>query len=53
MSAKAGERARTTGDVHCARCSAVVHVTQGDGIPKCPNGHTPFERRTGEPDTKG
>lgn len=30
-----------------------VHVTQGDEIPKCPNGHTEFDSRTNEPDTKG
>lgn len=30
MSAEAGERARKTGDFHCAKCGEVVHVTQGD-----------------------
>lgn len=53
MAAHAGERADKTGDFHCASCSEVVHVTQGDEIPKCPNGHSEFESRTGEPDTKG
>jgi hypothetical protein len=27
-------------------------VTKGDKIPKCPNGHTEFESRTGEPGNK-
>ncbi len=53
MSAYAGERASKTGDFHCATCGEVVHVTQGDEIPKCRNGHSEFERRTGEPHTKG
>ncbi len=53
MSAKAGERAHKTGDFHCAQCGEVVHVTQGDEIPKCPNGHSEFDSRTNEPDTKG
>ncbi len=52
MSAHAGERAQKTGDFHCAKCSEVVHVTKGDEIPKCPNGHSEYESRTGEPDTK-
>jgi len=49
MAAKAGEKAQKTGDFHCARCDAKVHVTQGDTIPKCPNGHDTFETRTNEP----
>jgi len=52
MAAHAGERAQKTGDFHCASCSKKVHVTQGDKIPKCPNGHTTFETRTGEPGNK-
>jgi hypothetical protein len=52
MAAKAGERAQKTGDFHCATCGEKVHVTKGDKIPKCPNGHTEFDTRTGEPDTK-
>lgn len=52
MAAHAGERAEKTGDFHRATCGDTVHVTQGDKIPKCPNGHTEFESRTGEPDTK-
>ena len=46
MAAQAGERAQKTGDFHCAKCDAKVHVTKGDKIPKCPNGHTEFESRT-------
>jgi hypothetical protein len=49
MAAHAGERAQETGDFHCAKCSEKVHVTKGDKIPKCPNGHTEFKSRTGEP----
>jgi hypothetical protein len=52
MSAHAGERANKTGDFHCAKCSEVVHVKEGDKIPKCPNGHTEFATRTGEPGNK-
>ncbi len=52
MAAHAGERANKTGDFHCAKCSEVVHVKKGDKIPKCPNGHTEFESRTGEPGNK-
>jgi hypothetical protein len=52
MAAHAGEWAQKTGDFHCAKCDAVVHVTKGDKIPKCPNGHSEYESRTGEPDTK-
>ncbi len=48
MAAHAGERAQKTGDFHCAKCSEKVHVTKGDKILKCPNGHTEFESRTGE-----
>jgi hypothetical protein len=47
--AKAGEKAQKTGDFHCATCGEKVHVTEGDKIPKCPNGHTEFDTRTGEP----
>jgi hypothetical protein len=52
MVAKSGERAKKTGDFHCAKCGAKVHVTGGDKVPKCPNGHTEFETRTGEPGNK-
>jgi hypothetical protein len=52
MAAHAGERAQKTGDFHCAKCSETVHVTKGDKIPKCPNGHSEFESRTGEPGNK-
>ena len=39
MTAKAGERAQKTGDFYCASCSKKLHVTKGNKIPKCPNGH--------------
>ena len=49
MTAKAGERAEKTGDFYCATCREKVHVTQGDKIPKCPNGHSEFDTRRNEP----
>ena len=49
MSAKAGERAQQTGDFYCASCDEKVHVTKGDEIPECPNGHKTFETRRNEP----
>jgi hypothetical protein len=52
MAAEAGERAQKTGDFYCASCDKKVHVTQGDKIPKCPNGHTRFETRRNEPGNK-
>jgi len=52
MAANAGEKAQKTGDFYCAKCSEKVHVEQGDEIPRCPNGHTEFETRRHEPDTK-
>ena len=45
MTAKAGERAQKTGDFYCDSCGAKVHVTKGDKIPKCPNGHSNFGTR--------
>lgn len=53
MTAHAGEKAHKTGRFHCARCDAVVEVSQGDTIPECPNGHENYESRSDEPDTKG
>jgi competence CoiA-like predicted nuclease len=52
MTAKAGEKAQKTGDFYCAKCDGKVHVNEGDKIPKCPHGHTEFETRRHEPDTK-
>ncbi|WP_165985279.1 alpha helical protein [Streptomyces sp. YIM 98790] len=52
MTAKAGEKARKTGDFFCAECSAKVHVDAGDEIPACPNGHKEFATRRHEPDTR-
>ena len=52
MTAEAGEKARKTGDSHCAHCSEKVRVTQGDKIPSCPNGHKEFEARRNEPGNK-
>lgn len=37
---------------NCAHCSEKVHVTQGDKIPSCPNGHMQFETRRNEPGNK-
>jgi hypothetical protein len=48
MTAKAGERAEKTGDFFCASCSEKVHVSKGDKIPKCPNGHSEFDSRRNE-----
>jgi hypothetical protein len=52
MAAHAGEKAQKTGDFHCAKCDAKVHVQQGHKIPKCPNGHSEFDTRTKEPGNK-
>jgi hypothetical protein len=49
MAAHAGDRARETGVFHCATCHEKVSVRRGEKIPKCPNGHTEFSSRTGEP----
>lgn len=49
MAAQAGETAQKTGTFHRAHCSEKVRVQEGHKIPKCPNGHSTFERRTGEP----
>ncbi|SEK60939.1 zinc ribbon-containing protein [Nonomuraea pusilla] len=49
MVAHAGEAAQETGVFHCTECGEKVHVKKGDKIPKCPNGHTTFGSRTGEP----
>jgi hypothetical protein len=42
----------STADSYCAKRDQKVHVDKGDKIPKCPNGHTEFEARRHEPDTK-
>ncbi|GAB3227863.1 hypothetical protein GCM10027447_19340 [Glycomyces halotolerans] len=52
MTAKAGEKAQRTGTFHCAECSEKVDVKEGQEIPKCPNGHSEFDRRTDEPGNK-
>jgi hypothetical protein len=52
MPAYTGERARETGVFHCSTCGEKVSVRKGERIPKCPNGHTEFDRRTGEPDSR-
>ncbi|RVX38693.1 zinc ribbon family protein [Nonomuraea polychroma] len=49
MVAHAGEKAEESGVFHCAKCSEKVEVKKGAKIPKCPNGHTTFDRRTNEP----
>ncbi|HZE30441.1 MAG TPA: hypothetical protein VE198_03270 [Actinoallomurus sp.] len=52
LTAHAGEKAQKIGDFCCAQCDEKVHVKQGEKIPRCPNGHTGFETRRHEPDTK-
>lgn len=52
MAAHAGEKARETGDFYCASCDEKVHVTKGDTIPECPNGHKTFGVRRNEPGNK-
>lgn len=52
MPAHTGEKARETGTFHCADCGAKVDVKEGEKIPRCPNGHETFDRRTGEPGNK-
>jgi Zn finger protein HypA/HybF involved in hydrogenase expression len=52
MAAHAGEKAQESGEFHCAKCSEKVSVKKGDKIPKCPNGHSEFKSRTGEPGNK-
>jgi hypothetical protein len=49
MAAHAGEKAQETGVFHCSECQEKVQVKKGQKISKCPNGHTTFESRTGEP----
>jgi hypothetical protein len=36
MTANAGDRAIETGDLVCDQCANVVHVTEGEKIPRCP-----------------
>lgn len=52
VAAKAGEKAQKTGDFYCAHCDAKVHVSKGDTIPECPNGHKSYETRRNEPGNK-
>ena len=49
MAAHAGEKAEKTGDFYCASCDEKVHVSGGQTIPKCPNGHSRYEARRNEP----
>jgi Ca-activated chloride channel family protein len=39
----AGEKSPRTADLYCTRCGQVVHVTAGETVPECPNGHTTFD----------
>ncbi len=39
----AGERAPVSGELHCTRCNAVLHVTLGETVPACPEGHRTFD----------
>ena len=50
MTARAGEVAREGGTLHCAICDERVDVHEGEELPRCPNGHDVFNRRTNEPD---
>lgn len=52
MAAHAGEKAQKTGDFYCSSCDEKVHVTEGDEIPPCPNGHKTFGARRNEPGNK-
>ncbi len=50
MVARAGEKARETGDFRCENCHAQVHVQRGQTIPQCPNcGNNTFDTRLHEP----
>jgi hypothetical protein len=46
MAAEAGERVKESGDFYCTKCSAKVHLTKGERIPYCPQGHHEFESAT-------
>lgn len=53
MAVHAGEAAPESGGLYCSRCDAMVHVTEGEPIPECPNGHGEFATQpheTGAPD---
>lgn len=50
MAAKAGEKARRTGDFRCENCHRKVHVQNGSEIPRCPNcGNDSYDERVNEP----
>jgi hypothetical protein len=42
MAAHAGARAKETGDFYCTKCNAKVHLTKGERVPYCPQGHHEF-----------
>jgi hypothetical protein len=46
MAVQAGERVRESGDFYCTKCNARVHVTKGERIPRCPQGHHEFKSLT-------
>ena len=53
MSAKAGEKARETGDFRCEHCHQQTHVSKGQTIPKCPHCcNDTFDTRYHEPGNK-
>jgi hypothetical protein len=42
MAVQAGVRVKESGDYYCTICNAKVHVTTGERIPRCPQGHHEF-----------
>src|SRR5262249_19547776 len=48
MAAHAGKGAWNTGTFKCQSCNAEVRVRKGSTIPKCPNGHSKFDKRLDE-----
>jgi hypothetical protein len=52
MVAKAGEKARETGDFVCKSCDEIVHLKKGQALPKCDCGATQFDERRNEPGNK-
>ena len=43
MVTTSGKNAQADGNLMCDRCTAQVHVSQGQSVPRCPNcGNTDF-----------
>lgn len=54
MAAKAGEKARESGDFRCEKCHQQTRVNKGHAIPKCPNcGNDTFDTRYHETSGRG